>query len=74
MGVHDETVETPSETARGAPRDRGELKAVRRGQGGASPPASMWLVGMLAYRSGVSAVAVEALMDDARKEGKAGTS
>ena len=30
----------------------------------------MWLVGMLACRSGVSAVAVEALMDNARKEGK----
>jgi hypothetical protein len=30
----------------------------------------MWLVGMLACRSGVSAVAVEALMDNVREEGK----
>ena len=34
-----------------------------------SPPASMWLMGMLACRSGVSAVAVEALMDNVREEG-----
>lgn len=39
-------------------------------RGVASPPASMWLVGMLACRSCVSAVAVEALMDNVREEGK----
>ena len=38
---------------------------VRRGE-----PASMWLMGMLACHSGVSAVAVEALMDNVREEGK----
>lgn len=44
-------------------------KLWRRRARRASPPASMWVVGMLACRSSVSAVAVEALMDYVREEG-----
>ena len=70
MGVRDETVETPSETGAWSPERPRRTRSSTSGSGGASPPASMWLVGMLACRSGVSAVAVEALMDNVRKEGK----
>ena len=70
MGVRDETVETPSETGAWSPeRPRRTQNSTSR-SGGASPPTSMWLVGMLACRSGVSAVAVEALMDNVREEEK----
>jgi hypothetical protein len=43
----------------------GRNNGVRRGE-----PARQWLVGMLACRSCVSAVAVEALMNNVREEGK----
>jgi hypothetical protein len=70
MGVRDETVETPSETGAWSPERPRRTRSSTSRSGGASPPASMWLVGMLACRSCVSAVAVEALMDNVREEGK----
>ena len=70
MGVRRETVETPARRACGAPRGRGVLEGVRRGREGRARPPAYGIRGMLAYRSGVSAVAVEASMDNARKEGK----
>ena len=70
MGVRRETVETPARRARGAPRGRGVLEGVRRGRERRARPPAYGIRSMLAYRSGVSAVAVEASMDNARKEGK----
>ena len=65
MGIRNETVETLSETGARSPKRPRRTRSSTSRPRGASPPASM-----LARRSGVSAVAVEASMDNAREEGK----
>jgi hypothetical protein len=69
MGIRNDTVETLSETGARRPKRPRRTRSSTSRPRGASPPASMLAIHMLARRSGVSAVAVEASMDNAREEG-----
>lgn len=64
MMVRDETAQTPGETgARSRARPKHTCTSMLRSRG-ASPPAGMPQGRMPAFRSGVSAVAVEAVMNN----------